>query len=51
METDPVCGMDVEKSEAGEVSHYMGERFYFCSASCKKVFDRDPERYAGLQEG
>lgn len=50
METDPVCGMDVGKLEAVAVSDYMGERFYFCSESCKKVFERDPERYAGLQE-
>jgi P-type Cu+ transporter len=50
METDPVCGMEVNKLEAAPVSDCMGTRFYFCSESCKRVFEEDPERYAGIQE-
>jgi YHS domain-containing protein len=42
---DPVCGMDVEtKTAAGRVD-YQGQTYYFCSAGCKKAFEKDPERY------
>jgi len=50
MDTDPVCGMEVNKLEAPASSAYMGDQFYFCSLSCKEVFDKDPERYAGVAE-
>lgn len=46
MMKDPVCGMMVdEKKAATPKSEYEGQTFYFCSASCKKKFDSDPQRY------
>ncbi len=40
---DVICGMTVETETARYVSEYNGERFYFCSASCKTEFDENPE--------
>lgn len=51
MEKDPVCGMDVNPWEAAAQLEYMGVRFYFCSESCRGIFEWNPERFAGLEEG
>ncbi|NOY41468.1 MAG: heavy metal translocating P-type ATPase [Planctomycetes bacterium] len=40
--TDPVCGMQVSTEQALKSEH-QGESFYFCSESCQKKFDSDPE--------
>jgi len=42
---DPVCGMLVDESGAKYVSDYRGQSYYFCCASCKQAFDRQPETY------
>jgi membrane fusion protein, copper/silver efflux system len=45
---DPVCGHEVDKDQAkaaGLTSDYKGKTYYFCSYSCNKQFDKDPERY------
>ena len=47
MEKDPVCGMDVEPTQAAGKSDYQGKTYYFCSPGCKRQFDRNPERYVG----
>lgn len=44
---DPVCGMDVDPATAAYKSEYKGQTYYFCSAGCKKSFDKEPEKYAG----
>jgi Cu+-exporting ATPase len=45
--TDPVCKMNVvEGREAGRWE-YDGEAYYFCSASCLKRFQQDPDRFLG----
>jgi YHS domain-containing protein len=46
MEKDPVCGMQVDPGKAAGASEYNGKTCYFCSASCKQKFDRDPKQYA-----
>lgn len=43
---DPVCGMGVDSSQAAAASAYAGRTYYFCSASCRDKFEKDPERYA-----
>ncbi len=43
--TDPVCGMEIEPSQAVAQSQYQGWVYYFCSRECKARFDADPERY------
>jgi YHS domain-containing protein len=42
---DPVCGMKITGETAPAKSIYKGMTFYFCSAFCKQMFDRDPEKY------
>jgi uncharacterized protein len=47
---DPVCGMSVDPEHAEYRSSQKGETYYFCSASCKETFDKDPGKYvAGLR--
>jgi uncharacterized protein len=36
--TDPVCGMQVEKTAAPASSVHDGQRYYFCSDSCQQRF-------------
>lgn len=46
MAKDPVCGMTVNEKNAKFTSQYAGKTYYFCSASCKSTFDKNPSRYA-----
>ncbi len=43
-ETDPVCGMAVDRT--GPSSSFDGKTFHFCGAHCKHTFDANPEAYA-----
>ncbi len=44
---DPVCKMSVDdKNPPGGISQYQGKTYYFCSAGCKRSFDREPAKYA-----
>ncbi len=47
MAKDPVCGMMVDEKKAKIKSEYMGKTYYFCNASCKATFDKNPTKYAG----
>ena len=47
MSIDPVCGMQVEETQAAGKSAYRAEVFYFCSPQCKQKFDDNPETYTG----
>ncbi len=45
---DPVCGMTVDASAAkldNLVATYNGKNYYFCSASDKDNFLKDPQKY------
>jgi YHS domain-containing protein len=42
---DPVCKMDVNEKTAKLKSDYNGKTYYFCSASCKTNFDKNPSKY------
>jgi YHS domain-containing protein len=47
-ETDPICGMDVDRDKAasaGRTSTARGETYFFCSDLCKRQFDANPERH------
>ncbi len=44
---DPVCGMEIDPATAAGTSEYKGQTSYFCSAGCKKSFEKDPEKYVG----
>jgi Cu+-exporting ATPase len=47
--TDPVCGMQVDTQQAAGTSEYEGTTYFFCSAGCKRQFDKDPQRYVEQQ--
>lgn len=49
-ETDPVCGMQIERDDAAGESGFEGRTYYFCSSSCKKEFDADPARFESKSE-
>ena len=43
---DPVCGMEIDRTEAAQTREAMGQTFYFCSDHCAETFDADPHQYA-----
>jgi Cu+-exporting ATPase len=45
MVKDLVCGMTIDPATAAGTSDYKGQTYHFCSLSCKKSFDEDPEKY------
>ena len=48
MAKDPVCGMEVDERQAEPYQTlYEGEKYLFCSESCKTAFESNPEKYAG----
>jgi YHS domain-containing protein len=49
MTTDPVCGMEVEEASAAAEAVYQGNRYYFCSESCREEFLSHPDQY--IEEG
>ena len=46
MAKDPVCGMNVDEKTARIKSEYGGKTYYFCNASCKQSFDKNPSKFA-----
>ena len=47
---DPVCGMQIEESEAVGQSDYLGQTYSFCSEVCQIKFDEEPEKYVNQTE-
>jgi YHS domain-containing protein len=46
MVVDPVCSKEVdEKAAPGGKARFWGKVFYFCEASCRSSFQRDPQKY------
>lgn len=42
---DPVCGMEMETSQAGFEAEYRDRTYSFCSETCRDRFLADPEKY------
>ena len=42
---DPVCWMKVPSDMKDFKTTYLMRTYYFCSESCRKAFDADPEKY------
>jgi YHS domain-containing protein len=42
---DVVCGMEIDPKESAGKSEYQGATYYFCSETCKRDFDADPQKY------
>jgi len=49
--TDPVCGMTVEIATARYMTQHAGQVYYFCSAGCKRSFEKEPEKYLVTSDG
>ncbi len=47
METDPVCGMQVDPDTAAAAWEYEGTVYYFCSVGCLEDFKKDPGAFVG----
>jgi P-type Cu+ transporter len=47
---DPVCGMKVFSETAKWSTEYEGTPLYFCSQSCQKKFEADPEKYTAARQ-
>ncbi len=41
---DPICGMAVTEHTAKAKLLYQGQTYYFCSALCKQLFERENRR-------
>jgi Cu+-exporting ATPase len=46
---DPVCGMSVDPHTTPHKHAYKGRTYYFCAASCRTKFAKEPERYLSGQ--
>lgn len=42
---DPVCKINVPKSNKIHSFNYHSEIYYFCSETCRNVFISDPDKY------
>lgn len=52
MVKDTVCGMQIDENLSDKIADYQGQKYHFCSESCKEQFDAKPESYADKhQEG
>ena len=45
IQTDPVCGMEVDTERAQFSFEHDGQTYYFCSRGCMLDFQEDPARY------
>jgi YHS domain-containing protein len=45
MAIDPVCGMEVNETNAQFTANQEGKNFYFCSEECKQEFQKNPQQY------
>jgi len=48
---DPACGQMIDIKDAKGYSLFKNNKYYFCSATCKKIFDNKPSAYADKGEG
>ena len=49
---DPVCGMQVKRTDSHLMLNHEGQRFYFCADVCRDVFSKAPKKYiAGQKKG
>jgi YHS domain-containing protein len=50
MTKDPVCGMDIEETQAVARSDFEGDDYWFCSKRCQEAFDRNPKAYTSRSD-
>ena len=47
MVKDPVCGMELDSSQAEAQTIYKDQVYYFCSTECRRTFEENPEEFVG----
>ena len=47
LETDPVCGMQVDPAAAPVTQAHAGRTYYFCCSGCRDAFASDPAGHLG----
>ena len=47
-ETDPVCGLRMNRNQAFAVIVYRDREYLICCPMCQSEFESDPERFALL---
>lgn len=45
MHVDPVCKMELQDQAMSVASQFEGVTYYFCCPSCKKVFEKNPQKF------
>ena len=45
MAKDPVCGMEIEETDAVGTAEHGGRTYDFCSNDCLEEFQADPTAY------
>ncbi len=45
MVKDPVCGMEIDSSQAAAQTVYGGQHYFFCSEDCRRTFEENPEEF------
>lgn len=48
---DEVCGMTIDTEEAAASLEFLGERYYFCSQRCRRLFEKHPDRFVPVPDG
>ena len=43
MVKDPVCGTEIDTSQAAAQTIYEGQAYYFCSEECRRTFEQNPK--------
>ncbi len=41
---DPVCGMEVDKTNSPKITH-NGKDYYFCAPACQWAFKSNPDEF------
>jgi len=45
MVKDPVCGMELDTSEAAAQTVYKDQAYSFCSEDCRRTFEENPKEF------
>lgn len=45
MVKDPVCGMEIDTSQAEAQTTFQGQAYFFCSEECRRTFEENPKEF------
>ena len=47
---DPVCGMQIDTTEAAAQTIHEGQAYFVCSEDCRRTFEENPEEFVGRDQ-